>query len=160
LGSSGFGSTYFYGEVLLLIHTIPNKLTVSWNSNVSAVVAKWDNFFITFEEYSAAIIDSAINFGLNHSVRAWIIDASAAKGALHPDIVKLIETDVYPALVRCGIRNVLLIRPQFNALSKLTVASYTNKASEFGLNLVKVDNVTEAIKWLMLNKDEDDRWAN
>ena len=58
------------------------------------------------------------------------------------------------------LRDILLIRPKFNALSKLTVASYTMMAQSFGLNLVKVDNVTEAIKWLMLNKETADRWAN
>lgn len=144
----------------MLIHSIPDKMTVSWNGNVSAVVTKWENYFISLEEYSAAILDAALTFCLNNGARAWIIDATSAKGAFHPDIVKFIETDVYPALVRCGIINVLLIKPKFNALSKLTVASYTNMAKNFGINLVKVDSQTDAIKWLMLNKDDGDQWAN
>lgn len=144
----------------MLIHAIPDKMTVTWNGNVNAVVAKWENYFVSIEEYSEAIVDAALTYGLNNGVKAWIIDAASAKGAFHPDIIKFIETHFYPALVRSGIRDILLIKPKFNALSKLTVVSYTTMATSFGLKLVIVENVTDAIKWLMLNRDTADRWAN
>ena len=95
----------------MLIHSIPDKMTITWNGHVNAIVTKWENYFISLEEYSTAIVDAALPHGLSNDAKAWIIDASAAKGALHPDIVKFIETDVYPRLVQCGIRDIVLICP-------------------------------------------------
>lgn len=133
------------------VHSIPGKLTVTWQNDVKAIVDSWDSYSITLEQFSDAVLAKGVNFAKSHKAVAWIVDSSKAKGAFSVEIQNFIGSDVFPAFAKIGIKYFITITSQISSVTKMSVKNYSAKTGPNGLKLVEVGSVSEAIEWLKHN---------
>ena len=134
------------------LHSIPGKLEVEWMGDVKAIVDTWSNYNVTLEEFR----DSVLNKGLKHAKAnggvAYIVDSSTAKGVFSQEIQAFIDSDVFPAFAKGGIKYFITITSQVSSVTKMTVKNYSAKAGPHGLKLVELNSLKDAVEWLKLNK--------
>ena len=133
------------------IHTIPEKMTSMWAADAKAVVDTWLNYNSTLEEFKEAVLEKGINHAKANGGVAWIVDSSKAKGAFPQEIQAFIESDVFPAFAKNGIKYFITINSQVSAITKMTVSSYSAKAGPLGLKLLELNSADDAIEWLKAN---------
>ena len=134
------------------LHNIPGKLEVEWMGDVKAIVDTWLNYNVTLEEFR----DSVLNKGVKHAKAnggvAYIVDSSNAKGVFSQEIQAFIDSDVFPAFAKNGIKYFITITSQVSSVTKMTVKNYSAKAGPHGLKLVELNSLKDAVEWLKLNK--------
>ena len=133
------------------INSIPEKLEVTWNSEVKAIIDTWTTYQISLEEFKEAVLVKGLNYAKANGGIAWIVDSSTAKGVFSQEIQDFIDTVVFPAFAQNGIKYFITITSQVSALTKLTVKNYSAKVSSHGIQLVELDSVKDAIMWLKSN---------
>ena len=133
------------------VFSIPDKVKVTWNEEVKAMVDYWDSYDVTLEEFREAILDKGLNFAKSHKANAWIVDSSQAKGVLGQDIQHYIETDVLPSFGRSGIKYFITISSEVSALTNLTIRSFSLKTGPNGIKLIELNSVKDGIEWLKVN---------
>lgn len=132
------------------IHEIPGKLTVTWNSDVKAIIDTWHSYFVTLEEFKQAVLVKSLNHAKANGGIAWIVDSHTAKGVFSEEIQKFIETDVFPSFAKNGIKYFMTINAE-NPLTRTTVNLYSQKVGPAGIKLLDGDSVQGAINWLKKN---------
>jgi hypothetical protein len=130
------------------IYSIPGKIDVEWNENVKAIIDTWTTYFLTLEEFKEAVLVKGINHAKANGGVAWIIDSSRAKGVLSEEIQKFIDTDIFPAFSRIGLKYFITITSTASALTQSTINTYSAKAGPYGIELVELNSVNDAIMWL------------
>ncbi len=103
------------------------------------------------EEFSEAVLVKGLNHSKQSNGRAWIVDSSKAEGAFSQEIQKFIETDIFPAFVKNGVKYFITINSKVAPLTRLTVRQYSATAGPLGLQLVEVNSVADAKNWLKEN---------
>ncbi len=132
------------------IHSVPGKLEVYWNDEAKAIVDVWSSYFISLPEFKEATIGKGLEYAKAHGGRAYIVDSSKAVGAFTQEIQAFIDSDIFPAYAKGGIKYFITITGK-SAVTKLTVSSYSAKLGPHGIQLVEVDSVPSAVEWLKLN---------
>lgn len=130
------------------IYSIPQKLEVSWNDDVKAVIDTWASYNITLEEFKTAVFVKGLDYAKAHKGQAWIVDSSKAVGVFSQEIQNFIGTDGFPTFAKNGIKFFITIDSQVSALTKMTIKRYKAKAGPNGVQLVEVASVDDAIMWL------------
>ncbi len=133
------------------VHEIPGKVSVNWNSEVKAIVDTWQDYGVSLEEFSDAVLVKGVNFARDKGVKAWIVDSSQAKGNFSAQIQQFIGSDIFPKFAEIGVKYFITITSQVSSLTKLTIASYSAKTGPHGLQLVELNNVKDALEWLKVN---------
>ncbi len=133
------------------IYSIPGKLTGTWRGDAKAVVDTWSSYFVTIDEFREAVLVKGVKHSKANGGRAWIVDSSSAKGVFAPEIQEFIGSDVFPAFAQNGVKYFITISKDANALTKMTVKSYSAKAGPNGLQLIDLNSVDDAIAWLKAN---------
>ncbi len=134
------------------IHTIPGKLEVTWLDDVKAIVDTWSNYNVTAEEFKATVIGKGLAYAKAHGGTAYIVDSSNAKGVFSQQIQELIDTDIFPAFAKGGIKYFITISSKVSAITNMTVKSYSAKTGPHGLKLVELNSVSDAAEWLKHNR--------
>jgi hypothetical protein len=129
------------------IHEIPGTLLVEWNDEGKSVVDTWSTYTIAVPQFREAVLKKGVEFAKAHRGRAWVMDASKAKGAFTSDIQKLIETEVFPAFAAIGIKYFLTIKSA-SAITNMNIERYTASLGPCGIQMVEVPDVNHAIAWL------------
>lgn len=129
------------------INKIENKLTVSWRDDVKAVVDKWEDYSVSFDDFRQAVLVTGLDHAKANGGVAWIVDSSDAKGVFSQEIQNFIGSDVFPAFAKNGIKYFITILPT-NAITKLTVKNFSRKAGPNGLELIEVASLDAAINFL------------
>jgi len=73
------------------IYEIPGTLIVEWDDEVKTTFDTWSSYSITVPEFREAILNKGLSNARAHGGRAWVMDATKAKGVFTPEIQKLIE---------------------------------------------------------------------
>ena len=133
------------------IHSVPEKLEVTWNDEVKAIIDTWSTYHISLEEFKEAVLVKGLDHAKANGGIAWIVDSSKAKGVFTPEIHNFIGTDIFPAFAKNGIKYFITITSQVSAITKLTVRNYSAKTGPNGLKLVELNSVKDAILWLKAN---------
>jgi hypothetical protein len=131
----------------MAVHEIPGTLLVEWNDEVKATVDTWSTYLITVPQFREAILDKGVAYAKAHGGRAWIMDATKAKGAFSPEIQKLIETEVFKAFAANGIKYFITIKSA-SAVTNMSIKSFTAHLGPCGIQMVEVPDVNKAIAWL------------
>jgi hypothetical protein len=131
----------------MLVHEIPGVLLVEWNDDVRAMVDTWSNYAIKVPQFREAILNKGVAYAKAHGGRAWVMDATKAKGALPQDVQKLIETEVFKIFAAIGIKYFITIKSA-SALTNMAIKSFTAHLGPCGLQMVEVPDVNHAIAWL------------
>jgi hypothetical protein len=131
----------------MLVHEIPGVLLVEWNDDVRAVVDTWSNYAIKVPQFREAILSKGVAYAKAHGCRAWVMDATKAKGAFPQDIQKLIEAEVFKAFAAIGIKYFITIKSA-SAVTNMAIKSFTAHLGPCGLQMVEVPDVNKAIAWL------------
>ncbi len=129
------------------VYNISGKLEVKWLPEVGAIVDKWKSYSVTLQEFQTAILDKGLNYAKFWNGSAWIADSSDANGVFSKDIQDFINSEVFPAFSKSGIKYFVTVKPK-NALTSLTVKKYAEKAGPNGLRLVETSSLAEAINYL------------
>ena len=129
------------------IHSISGKLNVSWRSDVKAIVDKWLDYGVSLEEFREAVLVKGLNYAKANGGVAWIVDSSTAKGVFSNEIQAFIGSDIFPAFAANGIKYFITVLPE-NALTQLSVKSYSTKAGPNGLELVEAGSLEAAVDFL------------
>jgi hypothetical protein len=132
------------------IASIPGKMEATWNPDVKAVVDTWTSYSVKLEEFRAAVLETELPYAKKNGVKAWIVDSSKAAGTFSREIQDFIGTDIFPSFAKAGVKHFITVLPS-NALTKLTVSSFSAKAGPNGLNLVEVSSLADALQWLKSN---------
>ena len=132
------------------VFEIPNKLLVEWDPDAKAIIDSWTTYFVSLEEFREAVLIKGINYAQPRGVEAWIVDSHKAQGVFSPEIQKFIETDIFPAFARIGVKYFMTINAE-NALTKLSVSQYTAKAGPSGMKVLNGSTAQGAIEWLKKN---------
>lgn len=134
----------------MFIHAIPDKLEVTWNQEVRAIIDTWSSYSVQLEEFREAILNKGLAYAAQHGGRAWIVDSSHATGALPQSVQEFISAEVFPAFAGAGIRHFLSINAT-SPIARIAVSTYTAKVRPCGLTLVEPASLQEAIEWLRTN---------
>ena len=133
---------------MTLIHEIPGKVRVTWNKDCQAVIDTWENYYVRIDEFHDAILVKGLDHSKLHGGRAWIVDSSKAEGKFAKNLLDYIGTDVFPALVKHGIKYFITIKPKHSPVAAFNVTAYSTKTHAAGLKLVEMENLDQALDWL------------
>ena len=134
------------------IHEIPKVLVVDWNDSVKSMIDTWSSYIITVAQFREAIMEKGVSYAKAHGGRAWIMDASKAKGAFPQDVQKLIETEVFKTFAAIGVKHFLTIKSETSALTNMAIGVYTANLGPHGIQMVDVPDQKTAISWLMAHR--------
>jgi len=129
------------------VHEIPGTLLVEWNDEVKATVDTWSTYAITAPQFREAILEKGVANAQAHDGRAWVMDASKAKGAFPSDVQKLIESEVFKAFARIGIKYFITVKST-SAITNMSIKNYTAHLGPSGIQMVEVPDASQAIAWL------------
>jgi hypothetical protein len=129
------------------INKIENKVTVSWRDDVKAVVDKWEDYSVSIDDFRQGVFIAGLDYAKANGGVAWIVDSSDAKGVFNQEIQKFIDSDVFPAYAKNGIKYFITILPT-NAITKLTVKNFSRKVGPSGMELIEVASLDAAIDFL------------
>ena len=74
----------------MLVSEVPGTLRVEWMSDSNTMIDVWTKYSITCEQFRESVLKKGIAFAKAHRVKAWVMDASQAKGAFSPEVQKMI----------------------------------------------------------------------
>lgn len=129
------------------VHEIPGTLLIEWNDEVKATIDTWSTYAITAEQFREAILQKGVANAKAQGGRAWVMDASKAKGAFPSDVQKLIETEVFKTFANIGIKYFLTVKSA-SVITNMSIKSYTVHCGPCGIQMVEVPDVDKAIAWL------------
>jgi hypothetical protein len=132
------------GEV---IHTLPDRLTVTWEAEALAIVDTWTSYQVGVDEFRVAVLEKGLGWARKHGGRAWVVDSSSARGAFSQAVQELIGSEIFPAFAANGITHFITIKST-SAVTNLSIASYTSKLGPNGIQLVELPSVALALEWL------------
>ena len=132
----------------MVIHEIPGTLVVEWNDEVKAMFDTWSSYSIKLPQFREAILEKGVAYARAHRGRAWVMDATKARGAFSDDIQKLIETEVFKTFASIGIKYFITIKSAGSAVTNLSIKSYTAHLGPSGIQLVEVPDRNTAVAWL------------
>ncbi|MFZ3262943.1 MAG: hypothetical protein WA172_03000 [Terriglobales bacterium] len=134
-------------QVCEKVHEIPGTLLVECNDEVKAMIDTWSSYRINVAQFHEAILSKGIAYAKAHRARAWIMDATKARGAFSQDVQKLIETEVFKAFAANGIKYFITIKSA-SAVTNMSINSFTAHLGPCGIQMVEVPDVSKAIAWL------------
>jgi hypothetical protein len=132
----------------MTVHHIPGTLLVEWNEDVKAMVDTWSTYLIKVPQFREAILVKGLAYAKAHKGRAWVMDATKAKGAFPEDVQKLIETEVFKAFAAIGIKYFITIKSAGSALTNMSIKTFTAHLGPCGIQMVEVPDLNKAIAWL------------
>ena len=129
------------------IYEIPGTLIVEWDDEVKTTFDTWSSYSITVPEFREAILNKGLSNARAHGGRAWVMDATKAKGVFTPEIQKLIETEVFKAFAAIGIKYFITIKSA-STVTNMSINSFSAHIGPSGIQMVEVPNQEKAIAWL------------
>jgi len=129
------------------IAEVPGTLLVEWDDGVKTTIDTWSSYRITAQQFRDAILNKGVSNAKAHGGRAWVMDATKAKGAFSPEIQNLIETEVFKTFASIGIKYFLTIKSS-SAITNMSITSFTAHLGPCGIQMVEVPDVPKAIAWL------------
>jgi len=132
----------------MLVHEIPGVLRVEWNDEGKAMIDTWSNYAITVAQFRDAILGKGVSYAKLHGGRAWVMDATKAKGAFPPDVQKLIETEVFKTFASIGVKYFMTIKSTGSTITNLSIKSFTAHLGPSGIQMVEVPDQKTALAWL------------
>ncbi len=130
------------------VFELPNKLTVDWKKEVRAIIDTWTTYNISLDEMRRAVLIEGVNFAKERQVKAWIVDSSSAKSAFSQDIHRLIDTEIFPVFHSIGVKYFITINSKISSITRLNVKQYSAVAGPNGVQLIELNSVADAVKWL------------
>jgi len=131
----------------MTVHEIPAVVRVEWNDEAKAMIDTWSNYTITLPQFREAILQKGVAHAKAQKARAWIMDASEAKGAFPQDVQKLIENEVFKTFASIGVKYFITIKSA-SAVTNMAISRYAAHLGPSGLQMVEVPDQNTAIKWL------------
>ncbi|HTQ11800.1 MAG TPA: hypothetical protein VMI31_17190, partial [Fimbriimonadaceae bacterium] len=129
------------------IYQIPGKLNVEWDTDAKCVVDTWSSYSISLDEFKQAILGRAVLYAKPRGAVGWIVDSSKATGAFTQEIQHFIGETLFPKFAEIGIKYFITIPPQ-NAVTSLTVKSFSRKAGPNGMELIEVQSIEAAVQFV------------
>ncbi len=130
------------------VHTIVGKVACSWLPEHQAMLDEWTSYFVSLEEFKAAVMKAGVAHSKKNGGRAWIVDSSKAKGVFADEIQQYIGSTCFKEFVAAGVKYFITIRSQVSSSTNLTVARYERQAGPAGIQLVTVDSLAQALAFL------------
>jgi hypothetical protein len=131
----------------MIVHEIPGTLLVEWNDEGKVTIDTWLSYTITAQQFREAILEKGVDNAKAQGGRAWVMDASKAKGAFPPEVQKLIETEVYKTFAKIGVKYFITIKST-SAVTNLSIKAYAVHGGPCGIQMVEVPDVSKAVAWL------------
>jgi hypothetical protein len=125
-------------------------MSVAWDSDAKAIIDTWYNYAVTQDEFANAVLQKGVAHARKNGGVAYIVDSSQATGIFSQEIQHFIETDIFPAFVKAGIKYFITILSK-SAITNMGITRYSVKAGPLGLQLVNVDSLESATDWLKSN---------
>ncbi len=116
-----------------------------------AMIDTCSSYVITAPQFREAILEKGLSHAKIHGARAWVMDASRAKGAFPQDIQRLIETEVFKAFAAIGIKYFITIKST-STITNMAISRYTAHLGPCGIKMVEVPDVGKAIAWMKEHK--------
>jgi len=132
------------------IAEVPGALLVEWNDEVKATIDTWSSYRISQSQFREAILEKGVSNAKAHGGRAWIMDATKAKGAFSQEVHNLIENEVFKTFATIGVKYFLTVKST-SAITNMSIRSYTAHLGPCGIQMVEVPDVDKAISWLKAN---------
>jgi len=132
----------------MLVHEIPGLLRVEWNDEAKAVIDTWSSYAIKVPQFREAILQKGVAHAKLHGARAWVMDATKAKGAFPPEVQALIENEVFKTFASIGVKYFLTIKSADSTVTNLSIKSFTAHLGPSGIQMVEVPDQKTALAWL------------
>jgi len=99
---------------------------------------------IKVAQFREAILEKGVAYARAHGGRAWVMDASKAKGAFPQDVQELIEREVFKTFAAIGVKYFLTIKSE-SALTNMSINRYAAHMGPCGIQMVEVPSAAMAI---------------
>ncbi len=132
----------------MTVHEIPGILLVAWNAEAKTMVDTWSSYAISVPQFRQAILEKGVAYAKAHGGRAWVMDATKARGAFPADIQKLIEAEVFKAFAAIGIEYFITIKSATSSITNMSINRFTAHLGPCGIQMVEVPDMNAAIAWL------------
>ncbi len=137
----------------MVVHEIPGTLVVEWNDEVKAMFDTWSSYTVKAPQFREAILQKGVAYARAHGGRAWVMDATKAKGAFSEEIQKLIETEVFKIFAGIGIKYFITIKSAGSAVTNMSIKSFTAHIGPSGIQMVEVPDRNSAVAWLRQHQE-------
>jgi hypothetical protein len=131
----------------MIVHEIPGVLVIEWDDEVKATFDTWSSYAIKLPQFREAILEKGVANARARGGRAWVMDATKAKGAFLPEVQTLIETEVLRTFAAIGIKYFLTIKSA-STITNMSINRYTAQLGPNGIQMVEVPSRDKAIEWL------------
>ena len=132
----------------MTVHEIPGTVVVEFNDDARAMIDTWSNYLIKAPQFREAILTKGLAYAKTHRARAWVMDATRAKGAFPEEVQKLIETEVFKAFAAAGIKYFITIKSTASTITNMSIKSFIAHAGPSGIQMLEVPDQSKAIAWL------------
>ena len=129
------------------VHEIPGVVVIEWNDEVKATFDTWSTYTIKVPQFREAILEKGVANARARGGRAWVMDATMAKGAFAQDVQTLIETEVFKIFAAIGIMYFVTIKSA-STITNMSITRYTAHLGPNGIQMVEVPSREKAIEWL------------
>jgi len=136
----------------MIIHELPGTLRVEFDDAAKAMIDTWSSYTIKAPQFREAILHKGVSYARSHGAKAWIMDATKAKGAFPQEVQTLIATEVFKTFASIGIKYFITIKSATSAITNMSIHSYTTLLGPSGIKLVEVPDQAKAIEWLKAQK--------
>jgi hypothetical protein len=130
------------------LNEIPAKMSSFWLPEHHAVLDEWASYFVSLEEFKAAVMVKGLKASSSRKGRAWIVDSRNAKGVFSDEIQAYIGASVFKDFMAHGVKFFITIRSKVSTTTNLTIQRYEKQAGPAGIQLVTVDTLEQALAFL------------
>ena len=130
---------------------IEHCLQVEWDDEVNAIVDTWFSYSVSKEEFSEAILQTALDHAVSKRSTDWIVDSHKAVGQLPESVHDLIKHQVIPSFAKVGIKRFFSITSKESVLTRMTIMRYTELLESHDIKVFEFDDLPAVKKWIKEN---------
>lgn len=135
----------------MLIHTIPDRVKITWRDDINAITEAWTSCDVTVDEFKEAILIKGLGYARDHAARAFIVDTSLCTDSFSGEVEEFIKTTLLPALADNLIKYYITTDLNFHEIAKAGISSLPRESGPGSLETLHVHGIKDAVMWLKEN---------
>jgi len=126
----------------------------AWDEKNRVIIQVIDSLmYVTLEDIEYSCLKISFPFARENNAFAWIIDLSNTTGVLLPNYYDFLEEKIFSKLHETPIRYYFPINTSKSFVSQHSARKYYSKVTKYGVQLIEVNSIEEALEWLKNNSD-------
>lgn len=131
----------------MIFYSIKNKVNCHWEEDLQAVRVEWFLSYYVYDEFREVLL-KCLEFFKQKQAHKWIIDTSAAIGAVKPSDQEWLVTEFLQKSAQAGLKYAVTIVPKSIATAVSNQKWEQKLVTIAGVTMTEVQTLQEAKDWL------------